>query len=56
MFKSKEKNGISGFIFTPASTTMKGILVIFNVVLVISAGVGFPSGVAGTPSIQIHLP
>ncbi len=54
--RSKEKNGIAGLIFTPASTTMKGMPAIFNEVLVIIAGVGFPSGVAGTPLIQIHLP
>jgi hypothetical protein len=51
-----ENNGISGFILTPESTTIKGMLPIFNIVFVMIAGVGFPSGVAGTPFIHLHLP
>jgi hypothetical protein len=48
--------GIEGFIFAPASTTKSGILDDWSAARVITAGVGLPSGVAGTALMHLHLP
>jgi hypothetical protein len=42
--------------FVPASTIRRGILANCNAVRVMSAGVGLPSGVAGTTSMQLQRP
>jgi hypothetical protein len=49
-------NGILGSILEPEFTTKHGIFPSNNAVLVNNAGVGIPSGVAGTPEIEKHLP
>jgi len=45
-----------GSILEPEFTTKHGISPIDNAVLVNKAGVGIPSGVAGTPEIEKHFP
>src|SRR5215213_4926619 len=48
--------GIEGLTFAPPSTTRRGILANCNAVRVMSAGVGLPSGVAGTTSMHLQCP
>jgi hypothetical protein len=51
-----EINGILGLILEPEFTTKHGIFPSNSAVLVNNAGVGIPSGVAGTPEIEKHFP
>ena len=51
-----EMAGKCGFIFDPASTIKIGIRELLNAARVINAGEGMPSGVAGTPEIDLHCP
>src|SRR5690606_7454916 len=52
----RDTYGIEGLILAPASTTKRGISAALSAALVIRAGVGLPSGVAGTASMHLHLP
>jgi hypothetical protein len=51
-----EKWGMDGFTFVPASTIRKGMSANSRAALVIMAGLGFPSGVAGILLRHLHLP
>ena len=48
--------GVFGLCALPASMIIFGIFAIPSAALVISAGVGLPSGVAGISSMDMHLP
>src|SRR5574341_54644 len=50
-FRPKETAGINGLTSVPASTTKRGISANASTARVIIAGVGLPSGVAGTPGM-----
>ena len=52
----KSKKGICGFTFNPPLAMSTGMSAKCRADIVIKPGVGIPSGVIGTPAMDLHLP